>query len=216
MANNPTVGVFIPSTYLNAVNTPYFTGQGDAYGNIYPSGLTPGKQIQIGDQAASSLTNPAGANQLFGGTYQFIQVDSGATAANVNAGLGAFLKLDPGGAAGVEPEQGYANMIVTSQDQADSNNLFAGVFINAVTPGNYGFIFVGGGRVEVTYGTLTNGSPVLGDQVVVKASNNGKFDDPTTQTTISTLTVGYAVTAPATNGTSAIYMADIIQRIPAV
>src|SRR5271157_4093267 len=106
MANNPTVGVFLPGTYLNRCNSLYPTGQGDAYGNLYPSGLTLGKVIEIGDLTAANLTSPASADQLFGGAYQWIQVDSGATAAYVQPGRIAFLKLDPGGTAGLEPELG--------------------------------------------------------------------------------------------------------------
>lgn len=216
MANNPTIGVFIPSTYLNSVNTTNQYGAGDAYGNTYPTGLTIGKQIEIGTGAAQALTNPAGANQLFEGAYQFIQVDSGATAAYVQPGRAAFLKLNPGGTAGIEPEPGFTNFSVTSQDQADANTLIAGVFINAITPGNYGFIFVGGGRVEVNYkSSLTTGSPAIGDQVGVASGANGLFDD-ISATATSALTVGTAVTVPVANGTSAIYVENIYQRIPAV
>ncbi|MDE2099391.1 MAG: hypothetical protein KGL39_19220 [Patescibacteria group bacterium] len=216
MANSPTIGVFIPGNYLNACNSAYMTGAGDAYGNTYATGLTIGKVIEIGTQAAASLTNPAGANQLFEGAYQWIQVDSGATAAYVQPGRAAFIKLDPGGTAGVNPEIGFVNLTVTSQDQADSINLRAGVFIEAIPPGNYGFIFVGAGRVEVTYRpALTNGSPALGDAVGVYTSGNGLFDD-ISATTINLATMGRAVVVPVANGTSPMYVPDIIYRLPAV
>lgn len=209
MANNPTVGVFIPATYLNAVNTPYPTGAGDVYGNTYPTGLNPGKQIEISDVQASNLDDPSGATQLFGGAYQFVKVDSGATAANVAAGRIAFLKLDPGGTAGVEPMSGFASPVVTSQDQNDANNMWAGVFINSITPGNHGFIFVGGGRVEANYATsLTVGGPAIGDVVGVKAASSGLFDD-ISATVLGPLALGIAVTTPIANGTSAIYMPNI-------
>jgi hypothetical protein len=215
MANNPTVGVFIPGTYLNQCNSPYPTGQGDVYGNSYPSGLNVGKQIEIGTTLAQALTNPAGANQLFEGAYQWIQVDSGATAANVQPGLAAFIKLDPGGTAGVEPELGWQQMTVTDQSHADSINLWAGVFIEAIPPGNYGFIFVGAGRVEVTYrGTLSNAG-TLGDIVGVYTGGNGLFDD-LGATTVSPVDVGFAVTTPIANGTSAIYVPTARERIPLV
>src|SRR5271163_1361104 len=115
MANSPTIGVYIPGNYLNQCNSPYATGAGDVYGNSYPTGLTIGKMIEIGTLQAQTLTNPATANQLFDGAYQWIQVDSGATAANVQPGLAAFIKLDVGAGAGVEPEQGFVNMTVTDQ-----------------------------------------------------------------------------------------------------
>ena len=80
MANNPTVGVFIPGNYLNQCNSPYPTGQGDVYGNSYPSGLNVGKQIEIGTTLAQISTNPAGANQLFEGAYQGIGAGAYGTA----------------------------------------------------------------------------------------------------------------------------------------
>ena len=51
MANVPTIGVFLPSA-LNACNYPGPTGQADVYGNTYPSGLNPGKVIDIPLEAA--------------------------------------------------------------------------------------------------------------------------------------------------------------------
>lgn len=218
MANNPTVGVFIPGTYLNQCQSTNQFGAGDPYGNVYPTGLTIGKQIQIGTQAALSLTNPAGANQLFEGTYQWIQVDSSATAAYVQPGRAAFIKLDPGGTAGVEPENGFINFTTTSQDQADADALWAGVFIEAIVPGSFGFIFVGGGRVEVNYAAALTAGQAIGDVIGVKNGNNGLFDDLSAAATgtQTSLAVGIAVVKPVVNGTSAIYMRDISQRIPAV
>lgn len=215
MANNPTVGLFIPGNYLNQCNSPYPTGAGDVYGNSYPTGLNVGKQIEIGTTLAQALTNPAGANQLFEGAYQWIQVDSGATAANVQPGLAAFIKLDPGSTAGVEPQNGWQQMTVTDQSHADSINLWAGVFIEAIPPGNYGFIFVGAGRVEVTYRAALSNAGTLGDIVGVYTSGNGFFDD-LGATTVSPVDVGFAVTTPIANGTSAIYVPTARERLPLV
>src|ERR1700680_1440751 len=213
MANSPTIGVFIPGNYLNQCNSPYPTGAGDVYGNTYPTGLNVGKMVEIGTTLALTSTNPAGANQLFEGAYQWIQVDSGATAANVQPGLAAFIKLEVGGAgSGTEPENGWQNMTVTDQSHADSINLIAGVFIEAIPPGNYGFIFVGAGRVEVTYrGTLSNAG-TLGDQIGVFTGGNGLFDDLGATSSVPTV-MGTAVTAPIANGTSAIYIRDIYYRL---
>ena len=214
MANNPTVGVFIPGNYLNQCNSPYPTGAGDVYGNSYPTGLNVGKQIEIGTTLAQISTNPAGANQLFEGAYQWIQVDSGATAANVQPGLAAFIKLDPGGTAGVEPQNGWQNMTVTDQSHADSINLWAGVFIEAIPPGNYGFIFVGAGRVETTFTTTTG--TTIGSIVNIGATGNGTFDTIASTGNLLGTSVGIAVTAPVTGGTSAIYIATARERIPLV
>jgi hypothetical protein len=218
IANNPTVGVYIPGTYINSSASPYPNGAGDLYGNQYPTGLNVGKMVEIGDGLAAQSSNPAYATQLFGGAYQWIQIDSGATQAYIAPGRAAFMKLNPAGVgAGVEPQNGFPNMLVTSQDQADSINLRAGVFIDpTAVPGNYAFIFVGAGRVEVTYrSALTNGAPAIGDAIAAFAGGNGLFDD-ISATTTNALTFGFATTTPAANGTSAMYIRDIIYRIPGV
>lgn len=215
MANNPTIGVFIPGNYLNTVNVNNFFGAQDAYGNLFPTGLTLGKVIQIGDLTAQNLDNPASPNTLFGGSYQFIQVDSGATATNVQAGRIAFLKLDVGPAEGVQPEVGFVNMVVTSQDKAISNNLIAGVFINAITPGNFGFIFVGQGRVEANYASALTAGQAIGDPVGVKATSGGLWDDMGT-TVSNALVLGYAVVAPTVNGTSAVWVPGSYARSPQI
>jgi len=212
MANNPTVGVYIPSTYLNTCNVTNPTGAQDAYGTVYPTGLNAGKQIEISDAQAKNLTNPLTANVLFGGAYQFVQVDSGATASEIAAGRIAFLKLDPGGTTGLQPEKGFTNMVVTGQTTNDANNLWAGVFINTITPGNWGFIFVGGGMVEATYASSLTAGQAIGDIVGVKATSGGLFDD-ISATVLGPLALGIAVTAPVANGTSAIYMPTIRERM---
>jgi hypothetical protein len=216
MANNPTVGVFIPGSYLNQCQSLYKTGSGDSYGNLYPTGLTLGKQIEIGPAQATRLTRPDTANQLFEGAYQWIQVDSGATVAYTQPGRAAFIKLDPGGTAGIQPELGESNFVVTSQDQADIDALWAGVFIEAIAPGSFGFIFVGGGRVEVNYAASLTAGQAIGDVIGVKNGNNGLFDDLVAAATgtWTSLAMGLAVVKPVVNGTSAIYMPTIREHIP--
>ncbi len=213
MPNRPTAGgVYIPGGYLNTCNSQFVTGQGDPVsGAAYQGGgLTAGAMIEVSDAEAAPLSNPRSANNLFGGAYQWVQVDSGATAANVQAGRGAFLKLDPTGTAeGVEPESGYSNYVVTDQAGAAADSLWCGVFLNAITPGNWGFIFVGGGRVNVTYkSSVTAGT--IGNQVLVASSAAGLFD---AATTFTALAIGQATTAAVANGTSACWMPNIRYRI---
>ncbi len=213
MPNRPTAGgAYIPGGYLNKCNTQFVTGQGDPYsGAAYlGGGATAGMMIEVSDAEAQPLSDPSQSSKLYGGAYQWVQVDSGATAANVNTGRGAFLKLDaPGVGAGVEPESGYSNYVVTDQANADADAFVCGVFLNPITPGNWGFIFVGGGRVNVTYkSSLT--ATTLGNSVNVSASSAGLFDSATTFTA---LTIGVAATTPIANGTSACWIQDIFYRI---
>ncbi len=212
MPNRPTAGgVYIPGGYLNTCNSASVTGSQDPVtGAAYPTGLTAGVVVEVSDAEAAPLSNPRSANNLFGGDYQWVQVDSGATAANVQAGRGAFLKLDATGVAeGVEPESGYSNYVVTDQAGAAADTMFCGVFLNAITPGNWGFIFVGRGRVNVTYkSSVTAGT--IGNQVLVASSAAGLFD---AATTFTQLTIGQATTAAVANGTSACWIKNTYARV---
>ncbi|HEY3620753.1 MAG TPA: hypothetical protein VGK96_28450 [Candidatus Sulfotelmatobacter sp.] len=213
MANNPTVGVFIPG-FLNTCNSPSQFGQQDAYGTQYPSGTTAGKAIAMGPQEAQNLAAPG--TQLFDGFYQWVQVDSGATAANVAAGLAAFIKLDSGPTQGAIPETSYEVPQVTSEDQVviggGSTNLFAGVFLNSITPGNWGFIFNGGGRATVALsGTI---SAAIGSIVNVGTGTNaGKFNTVASPTTTS-VSVGLTAQTSVANSNCVCYFPDIFYRFP--
>lgn len=210
MPTIPTVGVFIPNA-LNNCNSPGPTGQQDFTGAInYPSGLTTGKVIELSENEAQylQLGSPS-VQQLFEGAYQWVQVDSGATASECRAGLAAFQKLPIGA-----PTTARTS-VVTGQSGAQNANLFAGVFINpnGITPGNWGFIFVGQGRVNVNFkNPLTNSGAAVGDVVEVTASG-GLFDD-TSATAVTSKTIGFAADyVPVSGGTSPIWIRDLIARI---
>jgi hypothetical protein len=215
MANQPTIGVFVPS-YLNACNSPGPTGQQDAYGNDFPTGLNPGKLIELGTNEAQELAAPG--TSLYDGAYMWVQLDSGATAANAVQGLAAYIKLDTGSSQGVLPETAYQVPIVTTEDKAASTNLFAGVFLNPATlngqantptPGNWIFIFVGAGRASVQYKSSVTDT-TLGDAVNC-AGGSGTFD---AATTLSIKSVGKAVTAPANSALGVAYFNEIFYRLP--
>ena len=170
-------GLFIPGGYLNTNNSSSPSGQGDAYGNIYPSGTTNGKTIFVTQQEAANLVAPGSPHTLLEGAYQWVQLDSGATAANCVDGMAAYIRFDSGPTVGALPETNFANGMVTSFDQitnVGAGLLQAGVFINPATingvantptPGNYIFIFTGEGRVFANI-TTANNTPAIGDIVV--------------------------------------------------
>lgn len=204
MPNLPTAaGVFIPS-FLNTANSTSPSGQGDAYGNIYPSGLTPGKAVQLGTSEAQSLAAPG--TSLYDGCYQWVLLDSGATAANALAGMAAYIRLDSGATVGSIPESDYDNLSVTTYDQVTNQtaaSLAAGVFINPAsiggvatgpTPGNWCFIFVGGGRVKVNIATATGTS--IGNTVSYNGSTNSGFTSNAANAVDAT-TLGVAATVPS-------------------
>lgn len=184
MPNIPSVGVFIPNGYLNVGSFASPSGQGDAYGNIYPSGLTPGKVIELSPSEAANAAYPGTA--LYDGAYQCVLLDSSATASLATQGLAAFIRLDSGAAQGALPETDWENATVTTADSVNTLGgaaVFAGIFINpptingqsnAPTPGQYCFIFVGAGRAKVTYnGSATAGNNVL--PVAPSSAQTGQF-----------------------------------------
>ena len=163
MPNIPSIGAFIPG-FLNTGNSPGPSGQQDAYGMNYPSGLTPGKVIMLDPGEAQAHAAPG--TVLYDGSYQWVLLDSGATAANATQGMAAYVRLDSGPTVGALPETGYNNGSVTTYDQVTNESaasLFAGVFLNPATllgqangpaPGNYTWLFVGTGRVQVNIATV--------------------------------------------------------------
>jgi hypothetical protein len=184
MPNIPSAaGIFIPG-FLNTTNTASPSGQGDPYGNIYPSGLTPGKVVMLAPGEAASLAAPG--TTLYDGAYQFILLDSGATAANATAGMAGYFRLDSGPTVGAMPETDYNNGSVTTYDQVTNQSaasLFAGVFLNPATlqgsangptPGNYTFLFVGAGRCQLNV-NAAGGTPAIGDAIVPTGTTGSGF-----------------------------------------
>lgn len=95
-----------------------------------PTGATIGQRFYLDETQANSLTTGLSLNgvtiQGHAGWYRTVQVDSGATAANVAFGyIGAQASL----AKGIN--------VVTSADAALALGLRPCVFLGVVTPGNY-------------------------------------------------------------------------------
>ncbi len=78
---------------LNTQNSPYQSGQGDnVTGFPYNAGgLNQGDYFDLTNDEAASLSNPS-VGLLYQGRYRFVQVDSGATAANVKTGTVGFIR----------------------------------------------------------------------------------------------------------------------------
>lgn len=220
MPNLPTAaGVFIPG-FLNTCNSSSPSGQGDAYGNVYPSGLTPGKVVQLGTEEAQALAAPG--TTLYDGAYQWVLLDAGATAANALAGMAAYIRLDSGATDGALPQTDYDNLSVTTYDQVSgesAGSLGAGVFINPATVngvatapslGNWCFIFVGAGRVKVNIATATG--TTVGVPVKYDGSTDSGFTSVSGVTTDAT-TLGVATTPPTVNQGAVVWVDAIRQRV---
>lgn len=222
MARLTTPGIWLPGA-LNTINSPSVSSQQDTAGNPFWMGLNAGKTVVLSTQEAQNVAATGtivGGTTLYDGSYQYVQLDSGATASLATAGLAAYLLLNQG-AQGVEPETQYQVPTVTTADIANTyglNNMFCGVFINPTsvngastvpTPGNWTMIFVGAGRVAVQVGSVAN--VAVGNAVFPDTNNAGKFEGAAAPTTTPRPS-GLGVEAGTSGNTAVAYYRDIILR----
>jgi hypothetical protein len=192
----------VNATSLGEIS-PYFATLGS------PGQITYGSQDDGGKRLALTLSEIANYTYttngtLYEGVYEPVQVDANATAANIYTGACAYYLFS----------NTSSSWVVTDSAHATSVAIPAGTFLNAVTPGNWTMIFVGGGRVNVKYtASLTNGSPAIGDIIVTNGATAGSYDDQTSTTAIVANAFGIATVAPASAGLTACFVKDIITRI---
>lgn len=212
MPFSPSVGVFIPGPGLNACNSASPTGQQDAQGNNIASGLTAGKMIFLGPNEAES--NAAPGTTLYDGAYQWVQLDSNATNTNCEAGMAAYIVVDSTASAA-----NNRNLKVTDYSHALAPGMMAGVFINPatykgndnkVTPGNWCFIFVGAGAVQVNIDTATG--TAIGDTVDNNEGSGSGFVSNASTTTTTAATLGIALTKPSTLAGAVVWVKNILYR----
>ena len=216
MARISTPAIWLPG-FLNTCNSPTPTGAGaDAAGNPYFQGLNPGKMIVLGVNEAQNVSYPNSA--IYDGSYQWVMLDSGATAALATQGYAAFILLDSGATQGALPETDYDGFTVTTADQAAAVGLFCGVFINPAmvggvangpTPGNWTMIFVGGGRAQVNFSDTVTGG--LGAAVIPDITT-GVFDNVAAVASVAKQ--GIAVTVPVASTPGVAYYPDVIFHFP--
>lgn len=223
MARLTTPGIWLPGA-LNTVNSTSESSQADVAGNPFWMGLNAGKTVVLSTQEAQAQAATGtivGGTKLYDGAYQYVQLDSGATAALATAGYAAYLRLNQPQAQGTDPETAYQVPMVTTGDVAHTyglDNMFCGVFINpstvngasvAPTPGNWTMIFVGAGRVAVQVGSVAD--VALGNAVYPDTNNAGKFEGAAAPTTTPRPS-GLAVEAGTNGNTAVVYYRDIILR----
>lgn len=224
MARLTTPGIWLPGP-LNAINSSSPTAQADIAGNPYFMGLNPGKLVVLSTNEAQNVAAPS--STLYDGAYQYVNLDSGATAAYATAGCAAFILLDQGGPAeGTEPETAYQVPTVTTADVAVAlygsvalaNAYFCGVFINPATlagqangptPGNWTMIFAGGGRASVLCGSVA--ALTLGQSVFPDTNHHGAFES-TANSPVTPGKAGICVTAATSTNFGVAYYPDIILR----
>lgn len=172
---------------LNAANDTAASGMADVY-TSFPynaGGLNLGDYFDLTAQEAFRNCKPSVA-VLYAGRYRRIQVDSGATAANVKTGTIGLMPsqaaqgIDVGNIGGALP---VSMNVVTSFDKSigGGNKVVRPVvFLNAITPGNFGWVQELGvasvlGRAALTSGS---GTAAIGDLITANVANNdGTVDD---------------------------------------
>jgi len=181
----------------------------------YGSQQDTGKRIVLtendlqGPQAAQFVNTTIG--QVYGGIFQVVVVDTAATASNVAVGKAAFL-LDT--QAGGGANSGALNYVVTDEAHAASTSHICGVFLNSITPGNFGVIQVHG-KANVLYDNVLTSTLVAGSSVILKGGGLGTWDI-TIATALTTanigLYIGHPLEAGAINTLKRAYLRGIFGR----
>lgn len=174
---------------LNAANFTSPSGLSDSRtgAQILAGGLNLGNYFDLSEVDANRLSQTSVAT-LHAGRYRMIQVDSSATAANVKTGaIGMMLA---GGQPQLNLVTDYSHGIVGAHPV---------VFLNSITPGNYGFVQELG-IANVLCGTSLTVSGSSGMGGILTSATGGVVDCPTqsgnpTWTTYLTM-VGIALDPP--------------------
>jgi hypothetical protein len=163
---------------------------------VNAGGLNLGDFFDLTEAEANQLSNTT-TGTLHAGRYRRVQVDSGATASNVKTGTIGYM------VAGGQPQLN----LVTSFDKS-LVGVHPVVFLNSVTPGNYGFVQEMGVANCLCGATLTNAGVSVGGGSTaqqVNAVTLGVLDVPNTQETVPA-TIGLALDPPNPNTIIRVYM----------
>ncbi len=179
---------FLTAKYLSNVNDATAAGAiTTAPANIGATQFLqnmPGDRIILNSVDALALSNNAVGN-LYGGTFRYIGTRNNSTSSPVR-GCGAF--WDPtstGTGNNISSTASDATYQVTSDGNAANytNSLLAGVFINAITKGNFGWIQESG-KASLKFIAALTGTPAIANPVYLpltapasnNATDNGAFD----------------------------------------
>lgn len=179
---------------LNAVNDPMAGGVQNSVSGIQIA-RDPG---QLGGfyyltEAEASQRYGAQASPLYAGIYQYVQVV--ATSVAPAQGRAACYSVLP-----TSYTNSLQNYIVTATTTVENQSFFAGVFLNAITPGNFGWIQIAGVATCQLIATLTGTTGIGAVVTLDPVGTTGKFDTAlaAAQTTaLAKLNVGTAITAAA-------------------
>jgi hypothetical protein len=199
MPFQPIVPTWLALNAANDTSPSYFTDLRTGQ-PVLAGGLNLGDYFDLTHKEANDLSYKTNGI-LYAGRYRRVQVDSGATAANVKTGtIGlmpslAVVSLNPLGTRNPPVN------IVTSYDQGIGLAVTVRpvVFLNAITPGNYGFVQELG-VATLLFKTGLTGTPVIGG--VVGSATGGVADAPSSQTALLNTSIGLAIDLPASGALS--------------
>lgn len=189
----------LSSPFLDSINDA-FIGSGSSTGTgaqPYPGQL--GAFTELTETQALAMSTAPSTLTLHGGIYQYVQLVSTSTAAAA-IGQVAFWST----------RSGY---VVSADTGPTLLGFIAGIFINVLTKGNYGWIQIAG-TANVKYkSSLTAATPAVGDLVIVDQSattSGAAADDPTqsgspTYATLKSV-LGVAQVAPVGSATSLVQL----------
>lgn len=208
MPFQPIVPTWLALNAANDTSPSYFTDLRTGQ-PVFAGGLNAGDYFDLTNDEANNLSYKTNGI-LYAGRYRRVQVDSGATASNVKTGT---IGLMPSLAVVSVNPLGTRNPpmnIVTSYDQAIglSNSVRPVVFLNSITPGNWGFVQELG-DATLLFGALT-GTPAIGG--VINSVATGLADAPASATAIVRTSVGIAIDLPAAGAKSRV----LLQYVPVV
>lgn len=183
MPNQPIIPTWLALNAANDTSPTYFTDSRTQQ-TIYAGGLNLGDFFDLTEAEANNLSYKT-TGTLHAGRYRRVQVDSGATASNVKTGAIGLM------VAGGQPQLN----LVTSYDKGIIG-AHAVIYLNAITPGNYGYVQELGIANVLCGATLTKSGPATGD--LVNSTTLGVLDDPTVQEDIPA-SMGIALDPPNPN-----------------
>ena len=202
---------YIP-TSLVGVNSPSKTLAAEAVTGLpIPTGALPAKAFFLSEKWANQLSastiNSAPLMQCHAGWYMVVQVDSGATVANIKQGSqGAQLSLAAG------------RWVITDMSNALNQGINPVIFLNAVAAGYYTIVQIGG---DTNVRLAASQTVVVGSVLVSDSSGNAEVAGAISDTVYSTI-IGIAEQAmntpagaltltsvAASSGGSAVYSGTI-------
>lgn len=133
---------------------------------------------------------------LYGGVYQYVQFKSDSSGSNARGQVVFWSDMD--------------DYVVTPDAAAGNLGLWAGITLNAVTKGNYGWIQVAGRATVKFKSSITKATPAAGDLVIIDQAPTNTADilaDATGLTSLHAKSIlGTVETAPSGGGVAVVQL----------